>query len=82
MLRASLESLAASLQPQHSRLEAPNPWQQAAAPQLGSCASSGRTWRLQAARHSSQGGRGAGPLGAPPLPRLLERAASKAADPT
>ena len=30
----------------------------------GSCASSGRTWRLQAARHSSQGGRGAGPLGA------------------
>jgi len=66
LLRASLESLAASLQPQHSRLEAPNPWQQAAAPQLGSCASSGRAWRLQAARHSSQGGRGAGrPTGRP-----------------
>ena len=47
------------------------PWL-AAAPQLGSCASSGRAWRLWAARHSQQG---AGPLGAPPLPRLLELAA-------
>ena len=53
------------------------PWL-AAAPQLGSCASSGRDWRLWAARHSQ--GTGAGPLGAPPLPRLLELAASKAAD--
>ena len=45
--------------------------------QLGSCASSGRAWRLWAARHSQEE---AGPLGAPPLPRVLERAASKAAD--
>ena len=43
-----------------------------AVPQLGSRASSGRAWRLWAARHS-QGE--AGPLGAPPLPRLLELAA-------
>ena len=43
-----------------------------AVPQLGSCASSGRAWRLWAARHS-QGE--AGPLSAPPLPRLLELAA-------
>ena len=50
-----------------------------AAPQLGSCASSGRTWRLWAARHSQEE---AGPLGAQPLPLLLERAASKAADVT
>ena len=42
-----------------------------AAPRLGSCASSGRAWRLWAARHS-QGE--AGPPGAPPLPRLLELA--------
>ena len=42
------------------------------------CASSGRTLRLwELARHS-QGE--AQPLGAQPLPRLLERAASKAAD--
>ena len=40
----------------------------------------GRAWRLWAARHS-QGGE-TGPLGAQPLPRVLERAASKAADPT
>ena len=46
-----------------------------AAPRLGSCASSGRAWRLWAARHSDEE---AGPLGAQPLPRLLERAASKA----
>ena len=45
--------------------------------QLGSCASSGRAWRLWAARHS-QGE--AGPLSAQPLPRVLELAASKAAD--
>ena len=47
-----------------------------AAPQLGSCASSGRAWRLWLAR-SSQGE--AQPLGVSPLPRLLERAAPKAA---
>ena len=48
-----------------------------AAPQLGSCASSGRVWRLWAARHS----RGAAqPLGTPPMPRVLELVASKAAD--
>ena len=48
-----------------------------AAPQLGSCASSGRAWRLWAARHSQEE---AGPLGAQPVPRVLELAASKAAD--
>ena len=48
-----------------------------AVPQLGFGASSGRAWRLWAARHS-QGE--AGPLGAQPLPRVLELAASKAAD--
>ena len=47
-----------------------------AVPQLGSCASSGHAWRLRAARHSQEE---AGPLGAQPLPLLLERAASKAA---
>ena len=46
-------------------------------PQLGSCASSGRTRRLWAARHSQEE---ACPLGAQPLPRVLERSASKAAD--
>ena len=50
------------------------PW---AAPQLGSCASSGRAWRLWAGRLSQEE---AGPLGAQPLPRMLERAASIAAD--
>ena len=44
--------------------------------QLGPCTSSGRAWRLWAARHS-QGE--ASPLGAQPPPRLLERAASKVA---
>ena len=44
-------------------------------PQLAPCASSGRAWQLWAARHSDEE---AGPLGAQPLPRLLERAASKA----
>ena len=48
-----------------------------AVPQLGCCASSGRAWRLWTARHS-QGE--ADPLGAQPLPRVLEPAASKAAD--
>eukprot|EP00964_Phaeocystis_antarctica_P097732 scaffold63814_cov63-Phaeocystis_antarctica.AAC.2 len=48
-------------------------------PQLGSCASSGRAWRLWAARHSQEE---AGPLGAQPLPRVLERAVTKAADVT
>eukprot|EP00964_Phaeocystis_antarctica_P119064 scaffold82805_cov49-Phaeocystis_antarctica.AAC.2 len=47
-----------------------------AAPQLGPCTSSGRAWRLRAARHSQEE---AGPQGAPPLPRVLEQAASKAA---
>ena len=46
-------------------------------PQLGSCASSGRAWRLWAARYSQEE---AGPLGAQPLPRVLELAALKAAD--
>ena len=44
-----------------------------AAPQLGSCASPGRAWRLWAARHSQEE---AGPLGAQPL----QLAAFKAAD--
>ena len=48
-----------------------------AVPQLARCASSGRTWRLWAARHSQEA---AGPPGAPPPPRMLEPAASKAAD--
>ena len=50
-----------------------------AAPQLGSRASSERAWRLRAARHSQEE---AGPLGAQPLPRLLEPAASQAAHST
>ena len=50
-----------------------------AVPQLGSCASAGRAWRLWAARHSQEE---AGPLSALPLPRLLEPAASKAANST
>jgi len=44
---------------------------------LAPCASSGRAWRLWAARHS-QGE--AQPLGAQPPPRGLKRAASKVAD--
>ena len=47
-----------------------------AVPQLGSCASSGRAWRLWAARRSREE---AGPLDAQPLPRVLELTASKAA---
>ena len=48
-----------------------------AVPPLGSCASSGRAWRLWAARHSKEE---ASPLGAQPTAsRLLERTASKAA---
>eukprot|EP00964_Phaeocystis_antarctica_P057097 scaffold33741_cov63-Phaeocystis_antarctica.AAC.8 len=50
-----------------------------AGPQLGSCASSGRTWRLWAAWCSQEE---AGPLSAPPVPRVLELAASNAADST
>ena len=42
-----------------------------AGPQLASYASSGRAWRLWAARHSQEE---AAPLGAPPLPRVLELA--------
>ena len=49
-----------------------------AAPQPGSCASSGHAWRLWAAQHSQEE---AEPLGAQPLPRMLERAASHDADP-
>ena len=48
-----------------------------AVPQLGSCASSGRAWRPWAARHSQKE---AEPLGAQPPPRVLELAASNAAD--
>ena len=48
-----------------------------AEPQLGSCTSSGPAWRLRAARHSREE---ASPLGTQPLPRVLERAASKVAD--
>ena len=44
--------------------------------QLGPCTSSGRAWRLWAARYS-QGE--ASPLGAQPLPRVLELVASKTA---
>eukprot|EP00964_Phaeocystis_antarctica_P050439 scaffold29301_cov52-Phaeocystis_antarctica.AAC.1 len=47
-----------------------------AGPQPGSCASSGRAWRLRAARHSQGEAR---PLTAQPLPLVLELAASKAA---
>ena len=47
-----------------------------AVPQLGSCASSGHSWRLWAVRNSQ---REAGPLGAQPLPWVLEPAASQAA---
>ena len=49
-----------------------------AAPQLGSRASSGRAWRLWAARYSQS--ERLAQMGAQPLPRLLELAASKAAD--
>ena len=48
-----------------------------AAPQLAPCAPSARAWRLWAARHSQSEAR---PLTAQPLPRGLERAASKVAD--
>ena len=44
--------------------------------QPGSCASSGRTWRLWAARHSQGEPR---PLGSQPRPQLLELATSKVA---
>jgi len=50
-----------------------------AVPALGCCASSGRAWRLWPARHSQEE---VGPLGAQPLPRALEPAASKAAEVT
>ena len=45
--------------------------------QRGSCASSGRAWRLRAAWHSQSEAR---LLGIQLLPRMLELAASKAAD--
>ena len=48
-----------------------------AGPHLGPCASPGRTWRLWAARYSQEE---AGPLSAQPPPRVLEPAASEAAD--
>ena len=50
-----------------------------AVPQLGSCASSGRAWRLWAARHSQEE---AGPLGAQLLPWVLELATCRAANST
>ena len=50
-----------------------------AVPQLAPCASSGRIWRLCAARYSQSEAR---PLGAQPPPRVLELAASKVADST
>ena len=48
-----------------------------AVPLLGSCASSGRAWRLRTAWHSQGEPR---PRGTQPLPRVLELAASRAAD--
>ena len=69
---SAFEALCSSARPKRP------PWQcPLAVPQLGSCASSGRAWWLWAARHSQEE---AGPLGAPPLPRVLELAASNAAD--
>ena len=50
-----------------------------AVPQLAPCASSARTWRLWAARHSQSE---AQPLGTQPPPRGLKRTASKVADST
>ena len=49
------------------------PWQRSSA----APAPSKRAWRLWAPRHSQEE---AGPLGAQPVPRMLELAASKAAD--
>ena len=46
-------------------------------PQLGPCGSLGRSWRLQAARHSQSE---AQPLGAQPPPRGLKRTAAKVTD--
>ena len=48
-----------------------------AAPQLAYCACSGRAWQLWAAWHSQGEGR---PPDAAPLPRMLERPASRVAD--
>ena len=50
-----------------------------AVPQVGSGASSGRAWQLGLSRHFEGEAR---PLRAPPLPRVLELAASKVADST
>ena len=47
------------------------------APALGSCTSSGHTWRFWAHRHFREE---AGSLGAPPQPRVLKLAATKTAD--
>ena len=47
-----------------------------ALPQLALCASSGRAWRLWPARHSQEE---ADLQGAQPLPRVLERTASRVA---
>ena len=60
-------------------MSARSEWCRLGSAELGSCASSGRAWRLRAARHSREV---AGPLGAKPLPRVFERAASKAANVT
>ena len=48
-------------------------------PELGSCASSARVWRLWEARHSQSRGQA---TGSQPLPQVLELAASKVADST
>ena len=48
-------------------------------PQLGSCASPGRAWRLWAARRSQEE---ADPLSAQPLPLVSEVAADSTADST
>ena len=48
-----------------------------AVPEVGPCALSGRAWRLWVARHSQEETQS---LSAQPLPRVLERAAYKAAD--
>ena len=70
--RASPRSSGPSIAPPHAQSVATP----LAAPQRGSCASSRRAWRLQAARHS-QGEAGL-PGGQPP-PRLLEPAAPQTA---
>ena len=81
-LKAHHACLAAAITtPSPERLAAAQHGQGAvlAVPELGSRASSGRAWRLWAARYSQKE---ADPLSTHPLPRLLEPAASKVADST